>query len=177
MHEVFYIHSIIFAASRANDAFDAARYLYDHNAADSDIFSVMQEALMHVAALSRYFWPVRGSLAGRRGEKLRMAFCLTEDSVLKQRELRNAIEHYDEYLDRFLLSGPAGECFPNPIVTDDGIFPGEAQHAFKLLDVENCKCVILGKVYDFSGVPQAVRRVLKIAIQMDADGGRLRFAS
>ncbi|MBL7406354.1 hypothetical protein INQ30_29005, partial [Escherichia coli] len=72
---------------------------------DALIFATVQEALTHAGALSRFFWPVKKDslLAAARGEKLREAFALTDASPLKWRRLRNAFEHFDEDLDRYLI--------------------------------------------------------------------------
>jgi hypothetical protein len=67
--------------------------------------ATVQEGLAHAASLSGYFWPMKtgGERATARGERLRKAFNLTDESPLRSRSLGNAFEHFDERLDRFLL--------------------------------------------------------------------------
>lgn len=92
--------------------------------ADSDYsISLVQEAIGHAAALSRYFWPVwypgklnkthpyQAALRKKRGEKLISAFGMEEDSPIHNRDLRNAWEHFDENLDDYLLKNDAGHFF------------------------------------------------------------------
>lgn len=172
-NEVFYIHSILFSASRAVSSFRAAEHFWAQHASTFDVFAYVQEALIHVAGLSRFFWPSKGGLAKARGGSLREAFNLKDDSPLKVRSLRNALEHYDEDLDRYLLTDPVGERFPDPVVTNVEVSAAHPQHMFKLLDIERKVCVILGREYEYGGMEDEVTRVFERALQMHANGGRL----
>jgi hypothetical protein len=111
----FYVQSILYNAERSIAAFRR----FDI-AVEGLIVSTVQEALTHAGALSRFFWPVKkgDSLATARGERLRELFSLSEASPLKSRKLRNAFEHFDEDLDRFLLYDRFGYLFPGPLVDD-----------------------------------------------------------
>ena len=121
-YEAFYIHSIIYSASRAGDAFrrfDIARAVND---TEENQVSAVHEALGHAAALSRFFWPSGRSagtaqavkrLRAARATKLRAAFNLTDDSPLRDRHLRDSLEHFDERLDHYLLTNDAGYFFPS----------------------------------------------------------------
>lgn len=59
VYEAFYINSIIYAADRAESAFQR----FESAAADAKqaalIVATIQEALTHAGALSRFFWPVK----------------------------------------------------------------------------------------------------------------------
>lgn len=76
----------------------------DQQVRPDELFETLQTAISHSAALSRFFWPPRGKkLNAARGARLRNAFQMHDTSPLKDRELRNAIEHYDEHLDEYFL--------------------------------------------------------------------------
>lgn len=76
------------------------------------ILNELQNIIVQGAAVSRYFWPV-GEKHRQRGADVRQMYSVREDSPLKSRELRNAIEHFDERLDKYLEQVIVGEIFPH----------------------------------------------------------------
>ena len=173
--EAFYIHSIIYAAGQAEMAFEGYERALRENQAAAIIFSEVQEGLAHSAALSRFFWPVKkeNALSDTRGAKLRKAFGLDDHSPLRGRELRNAFEHFDEDLDRFLLENDAGYFFPTPMVDDHTLANKPPGKIFKLVDPAHHICVLLGRKFDFKSIRTEVTKVLNQAIAMDNAGSRL----
>ena len=181
--EAFYIHSVAYAASRAIQAFDRFRAALSEALPDEEVFSLVQEAMGHAAALSRFFNPsgVGGKggaplrrLANARAEKLRAAFEIDEGSVIWNRQLRDALEHFDERLDRYLLRDAVGTFFPNPVVGAAELAEDRWGHIFKLVDPESFQFVILGERFDFKRVYDEVVRVFRLAESMDKNGMRLR---
>ncbi len=174
--EAFYIQSIIYAATQAELAFQSYERAIKQNELPAIIFSEVQEGLAHSAALSRFFWPVKkeNALSEARGHNLREAFFLDDNSPLKSRELRNAFEHFDEDLDRFLLENDVGYFFPAPMIDDHTIADDQLGKIFKLVDPAHHICVLLGRRFDFGLIRIEVQRVLKRAQQMDREGSRLR---
>lgn len=171
--EAFYIHSIIYAADRADSAFRRFDDALPTGNAELVVSSV-HEALTHAAGISRFFWPMRETkLARARGEKLRKAFAVEDSSPLRHRKLRNALEHFDEDLDAFLLDDPVGYFFPGALVASHQLADEEIGNIFKLVDPENNICILLGEKYEFGHIRQEVRRVLDVARIMDASGARL----
>ena len=179
---VFYVHSIAYSAGRAREAF--IRYDVGRATESSDVFivSAVHEALFHAASLSRFFWPSK--IGGRRGsnlrrlkemraQKLRDAFQLREDSPLKDRDLRDDLEHFDERLDLFLLSTLAGDFFPDPIVGRHTMADKQPRKVFKLVDPEASCFVLLGKKHFFAPVRNEVFRVYDMADRMHQKGGQL----
>lgn len=180
--EVFYLHSINYSARRAMRSFEE----YDAAKGQTDdaeyLISVLQEAMGHAAALSRYFWPslvrkkspdATDKLKAARGEKLRAAFTLSEQSALFDRKLRNAWEHFDERLDDFLLEKDVGTFFPDCFIGDHRIADDPLGHIFKLLDpVEEC-LVLMGRKYFYATFRQEVERILQLALTLSHSGGRL----
>lgn len=175
-YEAFYIQSIIYAAERSDAAFERFDEAVAAHLPPTLIVATVQEALTHAGALSRFFWPMKKKenvLTVARGIRLRDAFALDETSALKWRRLRNAFEHFDEDLDRFLLDDRAGCFFPSPLVDDQALTDDSIGHIFKLVDPKHGICVLLGEKFEFRPLRSEVRRILSRARQMDEQGGRL----
>jgi hypothetical protein len=173
--EAFYLESIAYTAGRAVSAFirfDEAVSTKDSN---DDIVAAVQEALTHVAALSRFFWPARKTaLSNARGKRLREAFQVPEGSPLQSRELRNALEHFDERLDEFLLEDHAGSFFPSAMVDDASLSEEQTGHIFRLVDPKTSKFVLLGTAYSFGELHREAERIQSLAEESSDRGGRLR---
>lgn len=173
-YEALYISSLLYSANRARmsfDALDAAlKDVDDPNVA----MAHLQEALSHASSVSRYFWPTRrDNYTQSRAIKLRDAFEVSDTNPLKDRHLRNAIEHFDERLDDFLLNCSAGPVVPGAIIGDFAIIEESVGHVFKLIDPEHGVCVILGTICRYFPVRCAVVEVSQRAERMDRDGARL----
>lgn len=175
VYEAFYIHSIIYAAERSESAFQRFDETDPQTASAALVVATIQEALTHAGALSRFFWPVRkeSRLAAARGKRLREAFALDDTSPLKWRKLRNAFEHFDEDLDRFLLEDRVGHFFPSPLVDDHELTDEAIGHIFKVVDPKHGICVLLGEKFEFRPIRREVQRVLTRALQMEHAGARL----
>lgn len=180
--EAFYIHSVAYAASRAIQAFNRFRSSLNESLPDGEVVSLVQEALGHTAALSRFFNPSglggKGGapmrrLAEARAKKLREAFEIGQNSPIWNRKLRDALEHFDERLDRYLLRDAVGIFFPNPVVGAAELTEDQLGHIFKLVDPESQQFVILGEKFDFGQVYDEVVRVFRLAETMDENGARL----
>lgn len=121
-YEVFYIHSMLFNTASAMKSIHHVSETFeklpkaktDDALADldqNDILNSLQNIVVQGAAISRYFWPARKGHEAR-AELLRVACGVTDESALKNRDLRNAIEHFDEKLDQYLADGIVGYIFP-----------------------------------------------------------------
>jgi hypothetical protein len=182
-YEAFYIHSVMYAADRCIESFER----YDASRAQGrpapDQVSAVHEALGHAGAVSRFFWPSGAGpkrpkalreLASARAAKLRAAFQLTDASALKDRNLRDALEHFDERIDEYLLGSEAGQYTPVPRVGDSGALPNATDHVFKLVDPDRACFLILDHKFDFGGIRAEVALILQDAHYMDRHGARLR---
>lgn len=175
IHEAFYIQPIIYAAERSESAFQKFDTAVAASESPNLIFAAVQEGLTHAGALSRFFWPMKKEnlLSVARGQKLRSAFFLQEESALKWRRLRNAFEHFDEDLDQFLLQDPVGYIFPSPIIDDEDLADETLANIFKLVDPVQGICVILGEKFEFRPIRAEVQRILSLALKMNGNGSRL----
>lgn len=180
--EAFYLQSIIYSASRAADAFqryDVARAVRD---TEANQVSAVHEALGHAASLSRFFWPSGlgpragtplGRLKDARSTKLRRAFDLTDESPLRDRNLRDALEHLDERLDSYCLANDSGYFFPSARVADIELAREPDGHFFRLVDPAQSRFACLGVEHCFGPVRSEVTRVLELAGAFDKAGSRL----
>lgn len=168
MHNPFYTYSIRYSAERAIAAFKQYDYLLTRTNNASVLISEVQEAIVHIGGLSRYFWPSpTGSnknkqlraLRVKRGEHLKKLYKVSDDSPLANRELRNAWEHFDEKLDIYLLTHMAGQFRPTPIIGSHELADNPVGKIFKLLDPESECLVLLGKKFFFASLRQEVERI------------------
>ncbi len=172
IHIAFYDISIRYSAERALAAFELYDYLRYENADAESLISAVQEAVGHVGALSRYFWPStlgkkkkvikQYELKLARGKKLREKFKISEESPLSDRDLRNAWEHFDEKLDTYVLSNDAGYFFPTPMIQSHELADDSVGKIFKLLDLESECLVLLGKKFFFGPFRTEVKRIFTI---------------
>lgn len=181
--EAFFIHSIIYSATRCLDSFERYEYYKNQEIPADDLISIVQEAVGHAAALSRYFWPSRigrkeqpnmNKMKEQRGVKLRTAFGLDKTSSLYNRDLRNTWEHFDERLDEYLIKNDSGYFFPGCTIGSHTLADDPIGHIFKLLDKENNCLVLLGEKFFFIPIKGAVSDILYKAIQFDKNGSRLK---
>ena len=181
--KAFYIQSIIYSAGRSKEAFIRYDVGLATQGGEAFVVSAVHEALAHAASLSRFFWPSHAAgkhtadlktLKNRRAKKLRRAFGLADKSPLKDRQLRDALEHFDERLDRFLLDHHVGYFFPGPMVKDHTLSDESAGKIFKLVDPEAACFVLLGKKYFFAPVRKEVFHIFEEVEHMDQHGARLR---
>lgn len=183
LSEAFYIHSIKYSVERCLESFGRYAKLRDAGGGPEELVSMLQEAVGHAAALSRYFWPSpvgkkgesnQRTLKIRRGEKLRRNFDLDDISPLNNRDLRNAWEHFDERLDTYLLEHSTGLFFPSCIVDSHQLADDPAGHIFKLLDpVAEC-LVLMGQKHFYSPIFEEVNRISILVNDMDNNGSRLK---
>ncbi|MCZ4061180.1 hypothetical protein O3W44_22430 [Pantoea sp. LMR881] len=151
----FYIRSMSFCCESAIDSAHKINSLFSVlpekptfedtlKLSHREILNEMQNIVIQGGALSRYFWPVRKDHFPR-GEFLRKALKISDSSALKDRGLRNAIEHFDERLDNYLSSGINGIIVPEYVGPrlKEGKTAGHTFRAyfmgdeiFKLLDEE-----------------------------------------
>lgn len=180
--EAFYLHSILYSAQRCLNSFERYEKVKNTDIPAAGLISLVQEAVGHAAALSRYFWPSVSKRKGeenqqqlrtKRGKKLRLAYDLKEDSPLHDRKLRNAWEHFDERLDRYLLGDIAGMMFPSCIVGSHILADDPVGHIFKLLDTEAECLVLLNQKFYFSPIRKEVHIILEKTNKFSNEGSRL----
>jgi hypothetical protein len=181
-YEAFYIDSMLFNTQSAVRSIEVLsmvmNYLDESKSPESlaaidteDVLNHLQNIIVQGAALSRYFWPVRKGYKGR-GEYLRKALGITDDNPLKSRDLRNAIEHFDEKLDDYLSTRIVGYVFPQffgPLPKRDGA----PSHIFRAYYIDVGRFELLGKSYEIEPIAKELLRLNEALIKCDKEGGRL----
>lgn len=161
----FYTDSISFNAERSHFCFISAFKIEPKPENAKAIFELIQEALTHAAAMSRYFWPSRTkgkyTLHKLRGDALRKKFDVSDHSVLKDRKIRDFLEHYDERLDEFLLNDPVGYFFPTPIINSADIANEPIGNIFKLIDPQTYRIVLLNETFELEPIILEVSSILE----------------
>lgn len=184
MHEAFYLEAILYsgeAALRAINRFQALARPYLENGHDHEgddhaaIVSAVHEALNHCGGISKVFWTPdkRNKLAQARAAKLRTAFGLDDTSALNNRALRNALEHFDERLDDFLMESPVGMFFPGGLVAPSELADERPGQIFRLVDPWARVFVVFNEKYPFQGIFNEAQQVSDKVKRCMESGGRL----
>lgn len=157
----FYVEAVFYAAERAEAAFRRFTMCVEADDPPTEIVATVHEALGHAAALSRFFFPVgKRALPRARAARLRQIFTVSNGSALRDRDLRNALEHFDERLDEYLLGDIVGCIFPGPIVDDANLADDRMGHIFRLADPRNQAFVLLGQKHFFGEIRLEVERIV-----------------
>lgn len=179
--EAFYIQSMLFnsiSAARSITRLEAifAKVLEQPTADNvaqlptKVILNELQNIVLQSAALSRYFWPVRKGYEGR-GQCLRETFAIDQSSPLYNRDLRNALEHFDERLEKYLESGIVGYIFPEYVgkkPENKGV-PG---HFFRAYFVDTGEFRLLGEEFKMQALADELLFVHNHLVRLDQNGGR-----
>lgn len=168
IHEAFYIESMLINTRTAISALTEANFLLalvDGNDdieayVQDEILNKIQEIIIHGAALSRYFWPSRKEIDIHRlrGERLRTAFKMDDHSPLRNRSLRDHLEHFDEKLDKHLTQEPMGYFFPKYV----GPAPSDNEpphHLFRAYFTDTGVFQILYKKYELEPLVNEIYRL------------------
>ncbi len=181
-YEVFYIQALLFNCRAALASIDRLSHLLEEIANEreskpvetstsDELLHNLQNTVIHGAGLSRYFWPTRSGHDGRAAF-LRRTLAVAEDSPLKNRDLRNQIEHFDEKLDAYLRDGIVGYVLPGYV----GPLPETSvpTHLFRAYYIDVGVFEMLGKRYEVEPIAKEIIRLHDRLQSFDVNGGRLR---
>lgn len=178
--EAFYLDSMLFNSDAAGASVDVVaetvEAIEQRSAVLADLdqdelLNHLQNIVLHAAALSRYFWPARSGHE-ERGEQLRVAFDVTDASPLKSRDLRNALEHFDERLDRYLETNVVGHILPRyvgPVPRDNSI----PVHLFRAYFIDRGVFALLGQEYEMQPLVDEIGRIHNLIVAAVQKGSRL----
>lgn len=186
LYEAFYIQSMLFNSTSAVRSIARLHNIFEKlppqpTEADVDklpskvILDELQNMVGQAGALSRYFWPVRKSFKAR-GVFLREIFSMSEESPLFCRDLRNALEHFDERLDAYFSGDVVGCFFPEYVgaqPVDDGI----PAHFFRAYFVDRGAFRLLDEEFLMQPIADELLFIHHNLKLMDREGGRLRIVS
>ena len=183
-HEAFYIESLLSLtnaiAVESACLENAIQGLGpDHHVHPDNHFHFIypaQNIVSNVAAISRFLWPSKSKKSSYpahkgRGELLQSVLRLDHDSYLKNRSVRNHIEHFDEILDNFLSKNPTGTFFPT-YVGSGNVIQRSHEHVFRAYYTDMGVFSILGQDIVLKPLLEEVRLIDLILEQCKANGER-----
>jgi hypothetical protein len=183
-YEAFYIESMLWHTASAERSIKVVRDWLELIRNDDEralelprpvLFEQLQNILHQAACISRYFFPAGRApkpLHVARAGRLRQAFGVDDDNPLAERDLRNAIEHFDERLDEYLTENHIGEFVPE----DVGYLPRKSEvplHIFKGFYTHPLIFVLLGQSYEMAPIVNEMLRINKALQGCTEDGHRL----
>lgn len=186
-HEVFYIESMLLcttaALRAADDVSDALEAGTEYSPLSREwqqyamtIVNGVQSLAVQGAALSRYFWPARAKEPHlSRAARLREGFAITESSPLRNRDLRNQLEHFDENLDAFCYTLMAGIILPSYV----GPQRAESEvptHLFRAYYTDIGVFEILGRRLEMQPVLDEIQILHGRLLRCAKQGGRVPYA-
>ena len=172
-YQAFYIESMLSITSSAVASAERLATIFDSSVDLSDlqqeeILDWIQNIFTQAAALSRYFWTIKqkDKLHKDRSQYLRRVFNISENSPIKNRDLRNMIEHFDENLDIFVSKPVVGTIVPNHV----GLEPeknGVPCHVFRAFYNRIGVFEVVGKRFELQPVVDEIyeihRKLVKYA--------------
>jgi hypothetical protein len=182
--EAFYIESMLWHASSAKHSIDIVNEWLEmvrnnderaFNIDKSELFVLLQNILHQAGCISRYFFPTRQlPIHQNRAQRLKQALRVADENPLAKRDLRNAIEHFDERLDKYLVESQAG----NFISEDVGYVQPESEiplHIFKGFYTHPPIFVLLGTPYEMAPIMTEMVRINNELLQCSKHGYRLPY--
>jgi hypothetical protein len=174
-HETFYIISLLSCTESAlisADWVSESLHQFRENPKTPTLpmLNHLQNIALQGASISRFFWPSDRKYK-KRGRFMRNAFCLSDTSPLKSRDLRNRMEHYDEYLDDYLGDSISGIIIPDYV----GFEPRNEQtpyHLFRAYYLDTGTVEILGVKFELQPLVDEIARLHEILIECDKNGSR-----
>ena len=157
-----------FDYDRINEIVDV-NYVLDH----------MQNIIVQAAALSRYFWPPPEGVKNakeiytHRGIYLREQFNMLDTNILKDRKLRNMIEHFDEKLDNYLQDDIVGHIIPQMISFKKGV-DEVPLHIFRAYYLDTGEFEMLGKKCELKPIMDEVKKIHEYLLFFDENGGSIK---
>ena len=160
---LFCTSSALRSAAELQDALNAGSSVEpssrEWQAAAEIILNSIQNIALQGAALSRYFWPAREREPHTsRAHRLRRGLQVEDDSPLRDRELRNQMEHFDERLDLYVQDGVVGSIHPAYV----GPFPGEPEvptHLFRAYYTDQGVFEVLGHRYKMQPIVDEIAAI------------------
>lgn len=119
----------------------------------------IQNIILQAGNISKYFFPIaKNEISLDRARELREVFLIENDSVLKNKKLRNAIEHLDEKMDVFFQSFKAGNFYPS-CVGYEHEFNERLDVFFKAYLLDSQRFVILNESFKITPLMEEIERI------------------
>ncbi|WP_434181754.1 hypothetical protein [Vibrio hyugaensis] len=169
-YQLFYIDALLTHTTSAMESMEiVSRWIElmvadDHAALElskAKLFDYLHNIALQAAGISRYLWPSKNgdnNVHQKRGKKLREILSVTDDSPLKNRKLRNQMEHFDERLDVYLAQGVYGEFIPS-YVDFEPLNVDHPVHIFKAFYINTREFVLLGETHQIKDLCKEIIRI------------------
>ena len=136
--------------------------------------------LTHVSNVSRLLWPPEKSeKVKHRGAELRSILGLPDEHILKDRKLRNHLEHYDTRLDAWADSSPH-RIYVDRNIGPKGIIGGDAiqdSDIMRHIDPGTLKFIFRGEEFELQPIATAIEQLAdkaKAAVEHEREQRRSR---
>ncbi|WP_052692121.1 cell cycle checkpoint control RAD9 family protein [Teredinibacter purpureus] len=180
--QAFYIESMLSITSSAIDSTEKLAIIFNPNEDLSDlqheeILDWVQNIVTQAAALSRYFWAVKKKekIHKQRSQYLRRVFGISEESAIKNRDLRNLIEHFDENLDVFVSKPVVGTILPN-YVGEEQDTQGVPLHVFRAFYNRIGVFEVLGHRFELQPIVDEIYEIHRKLVSFSESGYVFRNA-
>ena len=180
-YEAFYIEAMLFNTTAALTAAETVARVMDalESGEVSDFGDIDQQAILdalqnivaHSAMLSKFLWPVRQRPEHlNRAEHLRIRLAVADDSALKNRSLRDYLEHFDERLDLHLRGGIVGHIIPSFVGYSSQDESGVPLHVFRAFYVDRGLFKTLSDSYEIQPILDEVHRIHELLANCSKSG-------
>lgn len=173
-NEVFYIksllnktRSILNDVESLNDILNKEYYDCQN---DDMILDLFQNIILTAGGISRFFWPSKNRYYKIRGEKLREVYLIDDSNILKNRDMRNLIEHFDEKLDDFLKEFNIGTVMPKYVGPIS--YVNDARTFFRAYFYDKRIFKIFNVEYKIEPIIEEINRLHEILLLQLEKGGR-----
>lgn len=114
----------------------------------------LQSLVIALGNISKILWPTNKKYESRRKE-LRTFLDVKDDSVLKKRDLRNVLEHFDEKADDWFAEEERHRYSDRGVGSMEGTIIPTAKERLRVFDPETWTLTCLGQEYKLGPALQA----------------------
>ncbi len=156
----------------------------ERNFFHSEVFRQMHSLLTHASNVSRMFWPPMPKQRKNetdedfekrlvsidkvvRGRVLKTEFEIDDSNPLKNRALRDHLEHYDERLDHWRNNSTHKNIVSDTIGPPNAIVGPEATDMMRWFDPTRNVFMFRGEEYDIQSIATATDNILSIALGLE----------
>jgi len=119
----------------------------------------IQNIILQAGNISKYFFPIaKNAISLERAQELREVFLIENNNVLKNKKLRNAIEHLDEKMDVFFQTYKAGNFYPS-CVRYEHEFNERLDVFFRAYFLDSQRFVILNESFKITPLMEEIERI------------------
>jgi hypothetical protein len=145
-------------ALMAND--DIVRALSTHNF--DQLWYSVQAFLIAVGNISKLLFS-KADLP-KRGIELRQSLSVSDDSPLAPRKFRNYFEHFDQRLEKWIISSKRHNFVDSSVITPNSIVGIDQMDYLRNFDPTNFAVTFRGDIYPLKPVIEAVQKLWKNAV-------------